>query len=348
MAEIRRGSVKDIEVLKPPRNREPGVGKFIFTDRYSVFDYGVMPERIEGKGASLCLISAYFFEKLGDAGISTHYEGLVENGKVRNLEEIEEPCNVMQVKLVRVMKPRFAEGRYVYHFPKDLANFLIPLEFIYRNYLPEESSVFRRIRSGEITPEELGLKAVPKPGERLEKPLLDVSTKFEERDRYVPWNEAAELAGLDDEEVEEIKSTVERVNGMVTKRAEEKGMIHEDGKVELAFDGRRELMVADAVGTPDECRFKYKGVSVSKELLRKYYRQTEWYGKVERAKKIAELRGEKNWKKYCEAPPELAPGVKELASKIYQAMANEITGRKFFDVPSLGKVVREYEKLYSG
>jgi len=342
-----RGSVKDIEVLKQSKNCKLGVGRFIFTDRYSVFDYGVMPDKIDGKGTSLCLVSAYFFEKLNDIGIKTHYEGLVEDGKVKSLEEIAEPCNVMQVKLVRVIKPEFRDGKYIYNFPKNLRNFLIPLEFIYRNYLPEESSLFRRIRSGEVTLEDFGLKSMPKPDEKLEKPIFDVSTKFEEKDRYVSWSEAKEIAGLSDEEIGEIKNILRKVDNIITRRVEELGIIHVDGKIELAFDENRELMVADAIGTPDECRFKYEGMSVSKELLRKYYRKTEWYREVERAKKIAESKGEKDWRKYCSIPPRLDPKFRDLASKIYKALANEITGKEFFDVPKLKDVAKEYRDYLS-
>ena len=63
------GSVKDLIVLKEAKNNQLGLGRFVFTDRYSVFDYGEMPDKIDGKGESLCLISAYFFEILNKKGI---------------------------------------------------------------------------------------------------------------------------------------------------------------------------------------------------------------------------------------------------------------------------------------
>lgn len=39
---------------------------FEFTDDYSVFDWGKMPDTIANKGLALTLIGAFFFEKLGD------------------------------------------------------------------------------------------------------------------------------------------------------------------------------------------------------------------------------------------------------------------------------------------
>ena len=59
-----------------------GTGRFLFSDRYSVFDWGEMPDHIDGKGAALCLMGAYCFEQLEKKGVKTHYHGLVdENGK---------------------------------------------------------------------------------------------------------------------------------------------------------------------------------------------------------------------------------------------------------------------------
>ena len=58
------GSVKDLQIIKKPTQTAMGVGRFLFSDRYSVFDWGEMPDHIEGKGAALCLMGAYCFEQL--------------------------------------------------------------------------------------------------------------------------------------------------------------------------------------------------------------------------------------------------------------------------------------------
>ena len=79
------GSVKDLEILKQATPDEFGRGRFIFSDRYSVFDWGEMPDHIDHKGAAIALLGAYFFERLEEEGIPTHYEGLVENGAAKRL-----------------------------------------------------------------------------------------------------------------------------------------------------------------------------------------------------------------------------------------------------------------------
>ncbi|MBS7608219.1 MAG: phosphoribosylaminoimidazolesuccinocarboxamide synthase [Candidatus Bathyarchaeia archaeon] len=344
------GSVKDLEVVKKPTKTRMGIGRFHFSDRYSVFDWGEMPDHIDGKGAALCLMGAYCFEKLEERGIKTHYRGLVDKrGKLVRFDELEEPTNIMEFHLVNVYKPKAYVGedgklRYDYSiYTPKLKNFLIPLEIIYRNGLPEGSSVFKRLEQGLVTLEELGLDHYPKPGERLAKPIFDVSTKFEESDRYITWREAQQLAGLTDDEVQKIKEVLLRVDETITEIASKAGLVNEDGKIELAFDDKRRLMVADVVGTLDECRFTHQGLHVSKEVARTYYRQTEWAKQVEQAKQKAREQGIKDWRTLVKAqPPKLEPKLKTLISQMYMAAANEITGRKMFDVPNLAEIMKNF------
>ncbi|MGB9741066.1 MAG: phosphoribosylaminoimidazolesuccinocarboxamide synthase [Candidatus Bathyarchaeia archaeon] len=349
------GSVKDLEVIKRPTNAKMGVGRFHFSDRYSVFDWGEMPDQIDGKGAALCLMGAYCFERLEEKGIKTHYRGLVDiKGKVVRFDDLEKPTHIMEINLVNVYKPKaYIEGgklKYDYSvYTPTLRNFLIPLEIIYRNGLPEGSSVFKRLEQDLITLEELGLDHYPTAGERLAKPIFDVSTKLEHGDRYVSWKEAKQIAGLTDSELAEVKSLLLKVDETITEIAAKAGLVNEDGKIELAFDPQRKLMVVDVVGTLDECRFTYNGLHVSKEIARIYYRGTEWAGEVEEAKKKAKEKGIEDWKKLVKTkPPKLEPTLKTMISQLYMAAANEMTGRKLFSVPKLANILKEYnERLFA-
>ncbi|MEM3666665.1 MAG: phosphoribosylaminoimidazolesuccinocarboxamide synthase [Candidatus Bathyarchaeia archaeon] len=343
------GSVKDLEVIKKPTKDTMGIGRFHFSDRYSVFDWGEMPDHIEGKGAALCLMGAYCFERLEEKGIKTHYEGLVDaKGRVLRFDELEKPTNVMEISLVNVYRPRtYVEGgklKYDYSiYTPSLRNYLIPLEIIYRNGLPEGSSVFKRLEQGLVTLEELGLDHMPKPGEKLAKPIFDLSTKLEEGDRYVSWTKAQKIAGLTDKEVEEVKALLLKVNETITEIAQKAGLTNEDGKIELAFDPERRLMVVDVAGTLDECRFTYQGLHVSKEIARIYYRRTEWAKEVEEAKKKAREQGIENWKELVKTePPRLEPKLKTLISQMYMAAANDITGSRMFDVPKLADIIKNF------
>jgi len=74
------GSVKDLKVLEQAFENRAGVGNFVFSDRYSVFDWGEMPDHILNKGRALAFMAAYNFEELERRGIKSHYRGLVTDG----------------------------------------------------------------------------------------------------------------------------------------------------------------------------------------------------------------------------------------------------------------------------
>ena len=343
------GSVKDLEVIKKPTKDAMGVGRFHFSDRYSVFDWGEMPDFIDGKGEALCMMGAYCFERLEERGVRTHYRGLVDkSGKVVRFDELKQPSNVMEINLVNVYRPKayVQDGKLKYDYgvyTPTLKNFLIPLEIIYRNGLPEGSSVFKRIEQGLITVEELGLDHYPKAGEKLRKPIFDVSTKLEGGDRYVSWVEAQWMSGLTDSEVDEVKGLLLKVDGLISELAGRGGLVNEDGKIELAFDPFRMLMLVDVVGTLDECRFTFDGLHVSKEIARQYYRKTDWYRDVEEAKKKAEKEGVEDWKKLVKTkPPKLDTTLKNIISQMYLATANELANHKLFTIPSLAEVIKKY------
>ena len=344
------GSVKGLEVIKKPTRDAMGIGRFHFSDRYSVFDWGEMPDHIGAKGAALCLMGAYCFEQLERKGVKTHYRGLDgANGRAVKLSALKQPESVMEVSLVNIYKPktRVINGK-VFHnyslYTNSLKNCLIPLEIIYRNGLPEGSSVFKRLEQGKITFKDLGLDHYPKPGEQLSNPIFDVSSKLEETDRYVTWQEAQKMAGLSDQELAGITNVLVKADETITEMASKAGLKNEDGKIELAFDENRELMVVDVVGTLDECRFTYDGMHVSKEIARQFYKKTEWYNDLEQAKKDAESKGIQDWKSLCKSqPPKLNPKLKTIISEMYMAAANEMTTRKLFDAPKLKEVIAKYK-----
>ena len=338
------GSVKDLQILKKPSDEKSGIGQFHFSDRYSVFDWGEMPDQIARKGHSLAVIGAYFFELLEENEIPTHYQGLVENGIAKRLADLEKPSNIMQVSIVRVIKPDLQADTYDYSvYDQKLRNVLIPLEVIYRNSLPPGSSVFRRLKEGSLSLADIGLDKMPQPNDRLTTPILDVSTKLEITDRYMSWDEAQKLSALSSAELASLKNITENVNTLISERAKAADLVNEDGKIEFAFDENRRLMLVDVLGTPDECRFTYSGLPVSKEIARIYYRQSNWYKKVEEAKQVDRA----NWKIHVKSdPPPLPKPLLELISQLYCAVCNEITQREWFGVPDLKNILNGIQEYF--
>jgi phosphoribosylaminoimidazole-succinocarboxamide synthase len=337
------GSVKDLKIIKVADAEHLGIGHFHFSDRYSVFDWGEMPDLIKDKGKALCMIGAFFFEKLEKMGVSTHYRGLVNQGKTVKLASLDTPVDTMEVDLVRILKPEPAGGKYNYEVYKDISsNFLIPLEVIYRNSLPSGSSVFRRLKDGSLKLNEIGLLQMPRPNDVLSSPILDASTKLEITDRYLSWKEAKEISGLSDQEIGEIKEVTQKINELITNTVSQAGLINEDGKVEFGYDQYRRLILVDILGTPDECRFTYDGMPVSKEVARIYYRKTDWYAEVEEAK----AKDRANWKSLISSPPNLPNQLFELISHLYQSTCNEITGKKWFSSPPLETLLRDMKEHF--
>ncbi|OFW61344.1 MAG: phosphoribosylaminoimidazolesuccinocarboxamide synthase [Candidatus Solincola sediminis] len=332
------GSVKDLEILRHPSGNSPGRGRFIFSDRYSAFDWGEMPDHIPDKGKAICIAAAFYFEKLEERGIASHYVGLIEEGAVKRLRDLKAASSTMEFQLLRVVEPCVVDGGYDYApFHKERLNFLIPLEIIYRNSLPAGSSVFRRLKEGSLKLEDIGLEGVPEPGQLLEETLFDVSTKLESSDRYLTWEEACRISGLSEAELEEIQSVTKAIDDQISVEAARLGLVQEDGKVEFGFDDERRILLLDTVGTLDECRFTYEGMPVSKEIARIFYRETEWYREVEEAKQ----RDLVNWKILVkEEIPLLPPELKEAIADLYRAYADELTGVEWFGAPPLRESLR--------
>ncbi|MFC7228088.1 phosphoribosylaminoimidazolesuccinocarboxamide synthase [Salinirubellus salinus] len=337
-------SVKEFRVSEAATPDRLGRGAFVFTDDYSVFDWGKMPDAIPNKGAALCAMGAKNFELLEAAGVPTHYRGVVSGGDVRTLERVGDPPREMAIDLTRVPDLPHEGRTYDYDaFHAEAGeNYLIPLEIVFRNRVPVGSSLRSR-----TTPDAVGLEGEEWPDEAVDlpEPVVEFSTKFEESDRYLSDEEADRIAGLAD--LEELERVARTVNRVVTDRAAEAGLVHEDGKIEcLYFDG--EVRVADVVGTFDENRFSFDGQQVSKEVVRQYHKRTqaEWVEAVEDAKERAKAEDVADWRTLCAVNPQPLPKhVVDAMRDLYTAGANAYLDRNLFDAPTLEAAVETVRDL---
>jgi len=364
------GSVKDLLVTEPAYENRPGVGTFVFSDRYSVFDWGEMPDHITGKGKALAAMAAYHFEELEGRGIRTHYQGLVgPRGTLLRFGDLPEGgggLETMQVSLARVYPPvtrEFLAGdgsmiQYDYSFfaanRGRVNNYLIALEIIFRNGLPLGSSVFQRLeqvrRSGDPREgqrqaaailKELGLRAEPAPGQMLPRPVMSFTTKLEPGDRALSEREAFAISGLTSRGFGELKRMALKTNEVVTALARQAGFEHYDGKIEAIWD--EGLLVCDVLGTFDENRFAFQGRQLSKEVLRQWYKrnQPEFVEACERWKKSG-----RGWQERCDVKPRKLPReFVQLVSQMYTAGCNRYTGRGVFKAPPLEEVLERLDRF---
>lgn len=243
---MKRWSTKDLYTLTPPADGRPGDAVLTFTDRYSVYDFGVMPDEIPGKGRATCAMAVRSFGLLHDAGIPTHF-----------VEQVSD--NAIRVKLLDID----LQGRR----PRTGPGGMIPLQVVYRNALPRESSVHRRIAQGHLDPALVPVRLSPG-SPWLAEAMVEFTTKFEETDRFVTWAEAAVVGRIDGEDIAALVKRAKELAAVLTAHCDTTGMRLVDGKAEFGFDEDGTPMVIDHVGTPDENRFYADGVPVCKELLR--------------------------------------------------------------------------------
>lgn len=296
---ISKGKVKEVYEID---GREL---EFHFTDNISVFDK-IIPSSIPRKGETLCKSSAFWFEKLNELGIKNHY--------------ISSPASTsMRVRRVNV----------IHDYDKmnaDTRNFLIPLEVICRHYVA--GSLNDKILRGEITGEMLGFEQgrTPKYGEKLQKPMIEFTTKLEPVDRKLTEQQALEISGLSPEELSKIKEIVLLIDNVIAEIAGANNLIHVDGKKEFGMDENRNIMLVDTFGTLDEDRWwdmdkwqEGKIIELSKEFVRQHYRKTGYFERLEDARK-----------NNLPEPdiPALPNDVIAQVTDLYVRMHERITGRK--------------------
>lgn len=297
---VRTGKVKQVFEV------DEDTLEFLFTDNISVFDK-IIPSQVPFKGETLCRSAAFWFQICRKAGIKTHFTELV-------------PPNRMRVKRVNVITDYSK-------IDNSTTNYLIPLEVISRRYVA--GSLYDRIKNQEINVRDLGFPQdhEVKYGEKLPRPFYETTTKLEKVDRLLTREEALNISGLTEVELDNIFQVVERIDDIIEEEVEERMLVHVDGKKEFAFDEHRRLMLIDTFGTADEDRWwdidaydAGKFVELSKEAVRQHYRTSGYYGQLMEARKNG----------HPEPPiPPLPPAEIKKVSELYIEMFERLTGESF-------------------
>ncbi len=306
----------------------PGDGHavFEFTDRYSIFDWGEMPDLLSGKGEALALAGDLFFQHLAKRGVPHHSLGLVDERG----EATTGPTRFLKVQAVEVIRPTRRDGNiYDYAaYQEGPTNCLVPLEVIFRWGAPAGSSLLKR--HPEL-----------KEGARFPRPLVEFTTKLEHGDRPLTAAEAQQIAGLT---AAEMNRLTELTITAATHLRDVVALLHGelwDGKFEWAFRGAgamRDFVMVDAIGL-DELRVTFQGRTLSKEFLRAHYRGSDWEKALNEAKKIAAREGG-DFKEICatrlgQTPAPLPAQAKLAAETMYRCFTNDLhqllTGKPVYE-----------------
>ena len=303
---IYAGSVKNLYLADDPTQLW-----FEYTDDYSVFDWGKMPDQISGKGEALAGLADWFFRTLAD---EAQWKRFGLTGPPIRHHLIAREAN--RIRVTRVDVPKIPTinvgGGLVYDYGYDrLETQLIPLEVIFRFGVPKGSSLLSRKNWYPFPIEE---------GAEFEQPLIEFSTKLESKDRFLPYQEAAQIAQGGAATLNLIHAATDSVAKFLKALFEVHGLKLWDGKLEWALI-QGELALVDSIG-PDELRVGLGNAVFSKQFLRDYYVGSEWYQAVHDAKRLAKERGKTDWKRIVRdelnvAPSPLSKPYLEAAEALY-------------------------------
>ncbi len=297
---LRKGKVKEVYEVSEAEL------EFVFTDQISVFDK-VIPTLVPHKGETLCRTSAHWFKLVEGLGVRTHFLRVIDG-------------NRMRVRRVEVISD------YDKISPKT-KNFLIPLEVIARFYVA--GSLHDRMKAGKIRPADAGFPTghVPRYGEPLPRPFVEMTTKLEKVDRELTTAEALAISKLSRAEYEDLVKAVLSIDDRLGTEVRKRGLIHVDGKKEFAMDHERRLMLVDTFGTADEDRFwdldayqKGQQIELSKEFVRQYYRKIGYHQALLEARESGEPEPD--------IPP-LPEEVTKQVSDLYVTLFERLTGERF-------------------
>jgi len=367
---LKRGSVKNL--------RGPLSGKneivFEFTDDFSVFDWGKMPDAISGKGAALLSLAAHIFRELSHPASwkaffrSNEAAGFLATAPEkfatalpelrRELESVgmracfrgvyhgpTGQAEGLVVERLDILPPRevYENGSLRFDYsgvPENTAGALIPLEIVFRHGLTDKSSFFER------NPE-----TALKPGHVFAVPLIECFTKLEPTDRFIATDAEARTVGRINEATRlelELRTTL--LSLWLKRECSLRDLELIDGKFEFGLDREGRVMLADAIG-PDELRLvekrpgfhadpaqPEKAARLSKEFLREYYRDGEWFREITALKKSDDL--PPGWQKTVRAEvPRLPAEAHTRATALYRSLERRFRPE---NVLLLGSGAREH------
>ena len=258
--------------------------EFEFTDNYSIYDWGIMPDSINGKGNCLANMANTFFTELSKPELKInmppfyshdHFDQLLASETFKDItlngvknhfiEQVSSQS--IKVKKVDILHPVKNEADFEYKaYNNKPENTLIPLEVVFRFGAPLGSSYLKRHPEIEVN-------------SFFKTAVIEFYTKLEPFDRKLSNEEAKKIAALSSKEFNEIIERTEILALYLQNRFMDMNLDLWDGKFEFAFgesvEGNREIILVDSIG-PDELRLTHNSFPFSKEFLRQHYQDTQW------------------------------------------------------------------------
>jgi phosphoribosylaminoimidazole-succinocarboxamide synthase len=238
-----------------------------------------------------------------ERGATTHHLGMVDavSGQVIQQGIPEHPSCFNVVRRFPVLRPaqRNVMGNFVFDYALFHQNstYVVPLEYIVRFGVTSGSSVLKKYQSLSEKEKrgyerELGLGSAMHPWQILERPIYDLTSKYEPEDRAVTKQEALLMSGLSTQHFTDSIKMALLGAWAVREVLEEIGLQLWDLKWEFAVDVD-ELLFVDTI---DADSFRATGtvpvgerqliIHYNKQAMRDYYRLVcaDWLAGVNAAK----------------------------------------------------------------
>lgn len=243
-------------------------------------------------------------------GAQTHHTGMLDGqtGEVAATGMPATPSCYNVVRRFPVMKPpqRNVMGNFVFDYAQfhQSDTYVIPLEYIVRFGVTSGSSILRKYealseKERRAFEQELGLSGPMQAWQMLDRPIYDLTSKYEPEDRAVSKQEALLMSGLSAQHFTDTIKMALLGAWAVRDLLEEIGLQLWDLKWEFAVD-RESLLFVDTI---DADSFRATGtvavegrsliIHYNKQAMRDYYRLVcaEWYAGINAAKAEAQKLG---------------------------------------------------------
>ncbi len=260
---------------------------------------------------------------------TSHYISLSDGDKDINIDELNNiKVDNVFLKVKKASKFTATENKiltqavYFYEHNKSSDTSILPLEIVFRFKLDPESSFLKRCKNNSDYAKLFNLNDVDKYcNENLPYPIIEFFSKLEPKDRLLSYSEASMMADLSAQDLKQL------INFCMLMAISLKYIFNDhqidliDGKFEvikITKNNQTSFILADSIGL-DELRLEYDSTTLSKEILRKFYRLTDWFKLFNQ-----------NSNNKDNLPPSLSHPVKEIIDKLYGSVVNHLLQQEVF------------------
>lgn len=306
---------------------KPGVSPYIleFTDRYAIYDWGDMPEDLQGKAEAMAFLAWFFFDHLGNPASwqnTATFKGMEKSPRLARLADEGLPHHMIGLA-GGDLRPLSLDREIL-----SPSKHLLVKPLVYPDDAVRDDEAAER-----VLPFAVRFTFDGTPADKLA-----VAYISSDDGSVLSPTTAVAKGKLSAVELDELDHLAKLVALRLRATCKDIGADLAEGTLHFAVTGTagaapRDFMLVDALG-PDDLKLYVGNVAMSQDVLQLGYRGSNWLTAMDKAKSMAAERGERDWKRICieelkAHPPLLSPMVKEKAVMVYKSLAREFSQRHY-------------------